>query len=108
MEWTAVDEGRHDGGGIEQWSFAFDGGAVAGQIVLALSVAEREQRSGEDVPHLLRTLFQEKGANRILDELNRDQVGTRSLSSNSGSSSNLGQSRSTRAIGSRLMRAINA
>ncbi len=40
--------------------------------------------------------------------LNRNQVGTRSFSSNSGSSSNLGQSRSTRAIGSRLMRAMKA
>ena len=42
-----------------------------------------------------------------LRRLNRNQVGTRSFSSNSGSSSNLGHSRSTRAIGSRLMRAIN-
>src|SRR5262249_50263178 len=40
--------------------------------------------------------------------LNRDQVGTRSLASNSGSSSNLGQRRSIRAIGSRLMRAMKA
>src|SRR5262245_48197941 len=41
-------------------------------------------------------------------ELNRDQVGTRSFASNSGSSSNLGQRRSIRAIGSRLMRAMKA
>ena len=41
MEWATVDEGRHDvSGGIEQWSFAFDGGDVAGQIVLALSIVE--------------------------------------------------------------------
>src|SRR5262249_35569861 len=40
--------------------------------------------------------------------LNRDQVGTRSFASNSGSSSNLGQRRSTRATGSRLMRAMKA
>src|SRR5215831_3417101 len=55
-------------------------------------------------------------AQRIRDELetkglyicslNRDQVGTRSFASNSGSSSNLGQRRSTRATGSRLMRAM--
>jgi hypothetical protein len=39
--WTAPDEGRHDAdGGVEQWSFAFDSDAVAGQIVLALSVTE--------------------------------------------------------------------
>jgi hypothetical protein len=39
--WTAADEGRHDtDGGVEQWSFAFDGGDVAGQVVLALSVTE--------------------------------------------------------------------
>src|SRR5262249_38551371 len=41
-------------------------------------------------------------------DLNRDQVGTRSFASNSGSSSNLGQRRSIRAIGSRLMRAMKA
>ena len=40
--------------------------------------------------------------------LNPDQVETRSFSSNSGSSSNLGQSRSIRAIGSRLIRSMNA
>ena len=40
MEWAAVDEGRHDASGVEQWTFAFDGGGVAGQIVLALSVGE--------------------------------------------------------------------
>ena len=45
---------------------------------------------------------------RAVRELNRNQVGTRSFSSNSGSNSNLGHSRSTRAIGARLMRAINA
>jgi hypothetical protein len=39
-EWTPADERRHDGSGIEQWSFAFDGGGVAGQVVLALSAAE--------------------------------------------------------------------
>ena len=41
MDLAAVDEGRHDAlGGIEQWSFAFEGDAVAGQIMLALAVAE--------------------------------------------------------------------
>ena len=41
MEWTAADEGRHDlGGGVEQWSFGFEGDGIAGQIVLALAVAE--------------------------------------------------------------------
>jgi tetratricopeptide (TPR) repeat protein len=40
----------------------------------------------------------------ILSGLNRSQDGTRSFASNSGSSSNLGQRRSTRATGSRLMR----
>ncbi len=50
------------------------------------------------------------GGDHLVKErvLNRNQVGTRSFSSNSGSSSNLGQSRSTRAIGSRLMRAMKA
>ena len=39
--WIAADEGRHDAyGGVEQWSFSFDGSRVAGQIVLALSVTE--------------------------------------------------------------------
>ena len=41
MEWAAADERRHDGdGGVEQWAFTFEGGALAGQIVLALAVAE--------------------------------------------------------------------
>jgi len=40
--------------------------------------------------------------------LNRAHGGTRSLASNSGSSSNFGQRRSTRAIGSRLMRSMKA
>jgi len=40
-EWVAADERRHDAStGVEQWSFAFAGGDVAGQIVLALAVAE--------------------------------------------------------------------
>jgi hypothetical protein len=47
--WIAADEGRHDdddGGGVEQWSFTFEdgrfeGGELAGHIVLALAVAER-------------------------------------------------------------------
>src|SRR5688572_27250542 len=40
QEWSAADEGRHDAsGGVEQWSFAFDGD-VTGQIVLALAVSE--------------------------------------------------------------------
>ena len=40
-QWSAADEGRHDAGaGIEEWSFAFDGGDVRGQVVLALAVAE--------------------------------------------------------------------
>jgi len=38
--WSAGDERRHDVGGVEQWSFTFDGGGIAGQIVLALSVVE--------------------------------------------------------------------
>lgn len=40
--------------------------------------------------------------------LNPDQVETRSFSSKAGSSSNLGQSLSTRATGSRLMRPMKA
>jgi hypothetical protein len=41
VEWDTADEGRHDpSGGVEQWSFGFDGGEVAGQIVLALSTVE--------------------------------------------------------------------
>jgi hypothetical protein len=39
-EWTAADEGRHDAGGVEQWSFTFEDGGLAGQILLALAVAE--------------------------------------------------------------------
>jgi hypothetical protein len=40
-QWTAADEGRHDASGtVEQWQFVFDGGDVAGQIVLALLAAE--------------------------------------------------------------------
>jgi hypothetical protein len=38
--WIAADEGRHADGGVEEWSFAFDGDHVAGHIVLALSVTE--------------------------------------------------------------------
>jgi len=42
VEWATSDEGRHDATGVvEQWSFVFDGGDVAGQIVLAFAVAER-------------------------------------------------------------------
>lgn len=40
--------------------------------------------------------------------LNPDQVETRSFSSNSGSSSNLGHNRAIRAMGSRLIRSMNA
>jgi hypothetical protein len=42
VQWGAADEGRHDAsGGVEQWSFVFDDGELAGQIVLALAVSER-------------------------------------------------------------------
>ena len=41
-DWRAVDEGRHDVAGVEQWRFAFadERGDVAGEIALALSAAE--------------------------------------------------------------------
>jgi hypothetical protein len=39
--WIASDEDRHDAsGGVEQWTFAFDGVVAAGQVVLALSATE--------------------------------------------------------------------
>jgi hypothetical protein len=44
----------------------------------------------------------------VRGNLNPDQIETRSFSSNSGSSSNLGQSRSIRAIGSWLIRSMKA
>jgi hypothetical protein len=41
VDLAAVDEGRHDAnGGIEQWTFAFEGESVAGQIMLAFAVGE--------------------------------------------------------------------
>src|SRR5262249_40917545 len=49
-----------------------------------------------------------RSGERGYGRLNLDQDETRSFASNSGSSSNLGQRRSTRAIGSRLMRSMNA
>jgi cytochrome c-type biogenesis protein CcmH/NrfG len=72
--------------------------------VLALLVQQSHKRYLGQVDRLAGqgTVGSQRG------DLNRDQVGTRSFASNCGSSSNLGQRRSTRAIGFRMMRAMNA
>src|SRR5262245_15728687 len=68
-------------------------------VALALARGRSIRRAAEDC---------QAGERTVKTWLNPDQVETRSFASNSGSSSNLGQRRSTSATGSRLMRATKA